>query len=175
VWISCSFPFSFGAIGKDIAKGLSGRHDHGTQYLADDFHDEIAFWGIESSPAFVRAPEGNGCAERIIRTLKEQLLRVPAFDTVEELRLALIAWHKIYYERWLIERHGHRCPAQVRSEHYVQSCTNRPHDLPSHPSPGIAGGTRQSPNIRRQSKDHSILIFLCNINRPNTIADQNLA
>jgi len=27
----------------------------------------------------------------------------------------------------------------------------------------------------RQSKDHSILIFLCNINRPNTVADQNFA
>ena len=32
------------------------------------------FLGIESSPAFVRAPEGNGCAERFIRTLKENLL-----------------------------------------------------------------------------------------------------
>jgi len=110
----------FGAIGKDIAKGLSLRHDHGTQYLADDFQDEVAFWGIESSPAFVRAPEGNGCAERIIRTLKEQLLWVRAFDTVEELRLALIAWQTIYNERWLIERHGHRAPAQVRREHYAK-------------------------------------------------------
>ena len=44
------------------------------QYMADDFQKEIAFLGIESSPAFVRAPEGNGCAERFIRTLKENLL-----------------------------------------------------------------------------------------------------
>jgi putative transposase len=29
--------------------------------------------GITSSPAFVREPEGNGCAERFIRTLKENL------------------------------------------------------------------------------------------------------
>ncbi len=109
----------FGAIGQDIAKGLCLRHDHGTQYLADDFQDEIAFLGMESSPAFVRAPEGNGCAERIIRTLKEQLLWVRAFDTVEALRLALIAWQKTYNERWLIERHGHRSPAQVRRDYYA--------------------------------------------------------
>ena len=32
--------------------------------------------GVESSPAFVRAPEGNGCTERFIRTLKENLLWV---------------------------------------------------------------------------------------------------
>jgi hypothetical protein len=40
----------FGAIGKDIAKGLSVRHDHGTQYLSDDFHGEIAFWGVKMAP-----------------------------------------------------------------------------------------------------------------------------
>jgi putative transposase len=41
--------------------------------MSDAFQKEIAFLGIESSPAFVRAPEGNGCAERFIRTLKENL------------------------------------------------------------------------------------------------------
>jgi hypothetical protein len=41
----------------------------------------------------VRAPEGNGCAERFIRTLKENLLWVRTFETVEELRLALIERH----------------------------------------------------------------------------------
>ena len=35
---------------------------------------EVAFFGIESSPSFVREPEGNGVAERFIRTLKENLL-----------------------------------------------------------------------------------------------------
>jgi len=38
----------------------------------------------------VRAPEGNGCVERAIRTLEEQLLWVKTFDTVEELRRALL-------------------------------------------------------------------------------------
>ena len=47
------------------------------------FQDELAFLGAESSPAFVRTPEGNGCAERFIRTLKENLLWVQTFDTVE--------------------------------------------------------------------------------------------
>ena len=42
--------------------------------MSDAFQKELAFLGIASSPAFVRAPEGNGCAERFIRTLKENLL-----------------------------------------------------------------------------------------------------
>jgi transposase InsO family protein len=68
---------SFGTIGADVAKGLKVRHDHGSQYMSRDFQREIRFLGAESSPAFVRAPEGNGCAERFIRTLKENLLWVP--------------------------------------------------------------------------------------------------
>lgn len=61
----------FGAVAAGIAAGLQVRHDHGSQYLSDDFQAELRFLGITSSPAFVRAPEGNGIAERFIRTLKE--------------------------------------------------------------------------------------------------------
>lgn len=109
----------FGRIGEKVARGLLLRHDHGTQYMADDFQEEIAFLGIESSPSFVRAPEGNGCAERMIRTLKEQVLWVRTFETVEELRQALLAWQKVYNERWMVGRHGHRSPAQVRRDHHA--------------------------------------------------------
>ena len=106
----------FGAVAKDIAPGLSIRHDHGSQSMSHDFQKEVAWLGATSSPAFIRAPEGNGCAERFIRTLKENLLWVRAFATVEELRLALIEFRQTYNEHWLIERHGHRSPAQFRRD-----------------------------------------------------------
>ena len=106
----------FGAFANDIAVGLQLRHDHGSQYVSHDFQAEIRFLGIESSPAFVREPEGNGCAERFIRTLKENLLWVRHFATVEELRLALIAFKRTYNQTWIIERHGYKTPAQVRDD-----------------------------------------------------------
>lgn len=106
----------FGSVARDVAQGLSVRHDHGTQYMARDFQKEIKWLGAASSPAFVRAPEGNGCAERFIRTLKENLLWVRTFRTVDELRLALIEFRRTYNENWLIERHGHRSPAQFRRD-----------------------------------------------------------
>jgi putative transposase len=106
----------FGGFARNIARGLAVRHDHGSQYMAHDFHKELGFLGIASSPAFVRAPEGNGCAERFIRTLKENLLWVRTFDTLEELRQALLAFRETYNETWLIERHGFRSPAAVRDE-----------------------------------------------------------
>jgi len=105
-----------GGFAKGIAAGLRLRHDHGSQYVSHDFQAEIRFFGIESSPAFVREPEGNGCAERFIRVLKENLLWVRRFDTVEELRLALLAFRQTYNQSWIIERHGYRTPAQVRAE-----------------------------------------------------------
>jgi len=55
----------------------------------------------------VREPEGHGGAERYIRTLKEQLLWVRTFDTVEELRVARLEFKDRYNRQWLCERHGH--------------------------------------------------------------------
>jgi putative transposase len=106
----------FGAFAEAIAGGLKVRHDHGSQFVADDFQAELVFLGIESSPAFVREPEGNGCAERFVRTLKENLLWVRRFDTIEELRLALIDFRHRYNRTWIVERHGYRTPAQVRAD-----------------------------------------------------------
>lgn len=106
----------FGAYGQGIASGLMLRHDHGSHYVSDDFQNEIRFLGMESSPAFVREPQGNGCAERFIRTLKENLLWVRSFDTIEELRQALLEFKELYNSEWLIERHGNKTPAQVRTE-----------------------------------------------------------
>ena len=89
--------------------------------MSDAFQQElITFLGIESSPAFVRPPEGNGCAERFIRTLKENLLWVRPVATVEELRLALIAFKRTYNQAWIIERHGYKTPAQVRADQIGQ-------------------------------------------------------
>jgi hypothetical protein len=69
---------------------------------------------IRSTPAFVAEPECNGVAERFIRTLKEQLLWVQTFDTIEELRLELLAFKKRYNNQWLVQKHGHITPAQAR-------------------------------------------------------------
>jgi transposase InsO family protein len=106
----------FGGFAQGVAAGLAVRHDHGPQYMSDAFQKELRFLGIESSPAFVRAPEGNGCAERFIRTLKENLLWVRGFDTVEELRQALLEFRETYNATWLIERHGFRSPDAVRRD-----------------------------------------------------------
>jgi putative transposase len=106
----------FGGIGPDVARGLALRHDHGSNDMSGDFQAEIRLLGIEGSPSFVRRPEGNGVAERFIRTLKENFLWVHSFETIEDLRQGLQDFVAHHNATWLVARHGYRTPNQVRAE-----------------------------------------------------------
>lgn len=110
----------FGKVEKEVAQGLKLRHDHGTQYVSHHFQQEIKWYGIESSPSFVRQPEGNGMAERFIKTLKEQLLWIHRFKNVEELRLELHKFKKKYNEQWLLGKYKHQTPKQVYDNFLAQ-------------------------------------------------------
>ncbi len=110
----------FGGFDSGIATGLRLRRDHGSVYMSDDFQSEIRFLGIESSPAFVRQPEGNGCIERFFRTLKEQLLWVRRFRDLDELRAALSGFRDRYNHHWIVHRLGYRTPSQARSQFTVE-------------------------------------------------------
>ena len=91
----------FGAFARGIAHGLARRHDHGSQYVSHHFQAEVL-------------------PERFIRQLKENLLWIRRFATIEELRLVLLAFQQTYNQRWIIERHGYRTPAQVRTDQIGQ-------------------------------------------------------
>jgi len=108
--------FSKGIVGSE----LQLRHDHGSQFVSHAFQEEIAFLGIPSSPSFVRSPEGNGCVERFIRTLKEQLLWLRRFDTVAELLEALQDFARRFNESWILQRHRSLTPSQVRQRFLEQ-------------------------------------------------------
>lgn len=105
----------FSGYAEDVAQGLAVRHDYGSQFMSKYYQGELRWLGIKSSPAFVREPECNGCAERFVRTLKEQLLWVQRYATVEELLAALHAFRLRYNREWLVQRHGHRTPAAIRA------------------------------------------------------------
>jgi len=98
------------------AAGFRNRHDHGSQYMSDDYQAEITFLGMKSSPSFVRQPDRNGCVERFIRTLKEQLLWVRTFQNLEELQCALAECRERYNQRWILQRLGYLTPAQARQQ-----------------------------------------------------------
>jgi transposase InsO family protein len=67
----------------------------------------------------VGEPPCNGCAERFIRTLKEQCIWSKLWADVDELRQAVAAFIARYNAEWLIERHGHRTPRQAYEASFV--------------------------------------------------------
>lgn len=103
----------FGGLGPDVARGISLRHDWGPQYRSKHFLGSIAWLGIGDDAAFIGEPETNGCAERFIRTLKEQCLWAEPHDTVDDLRQAVASWTETYNNEWLIQRHGHKTPREA--------------------------------------------------------------
>ena len=65
------------------------------------------------SPAYHYEPETNGCVEKFIQTLKEQVLWIERFDILDELRARIRRFAHDFNEHWLLERHGYRTPAQA--------------------------------------------------------------
>jgi putative transposase len=103
----------WGRLEGDIARGLSLRHDWGPQYRSGHFLGSIGWLGITDDAAFLGEPETNGCAERWIRTLKEQCLWVELHDTIDQLRQAVSGFVDRYNSSWLLQRHGHRTPKEA--------------------------------------------------------------
>jgi transposase InsO family protein len=110
----------FGATGADAGRGLTLRMDNGTQYTADDFINQVKFWGIAPSFAFVAEPQTNGVAERFNRTLKEQAIHGRIFRNVEEVRTAVAAFKDRYNRHWRLEKLGFMSPLEARQAYAMQ-------------------------------------------------------
>jgi len=110
----------FGATGAAAGRGLTLRMDHGTQYTADDFLNQVRFWGVAPSFAFVAEPQTNGVAERFNRTLKEQVIHGRVFRNVEEVRAAVTAFKDLYNQHWRLEKLDFMSPLEARQAHALR-------------------------------------------------------
>jgi putative transposase len=105
----------FGSVEAGAAVGLKLRHDGGSCFRSGHYQAEIDFLGLDRSPAFVYESETNGVVEKFLQTLKEQVLWIERFDTLEQLRARVRQFARDYNEHWLLERHGYRSPRQARA------------------------------------------------------------
>jgi putative transposase len=108
----------FGSVEHAVAAGLALRYDGGPCFRSEHYQVEIDHLGIARSPAYHYEPETNGCAEKFIQTLKEQIPWLERFATVQELRAAVRRFAVTYNREWLLERHHYRTPAEAR-EHLL--------------------------------------------------------
>jgi putative transposase len=106
----------FGSVDAEVARGLTLRMDNGSQYLSDHFQNQIKFWGIAPSFAFVSQPQTNGVVERFNKTLKEQIVYGRTYRNIEELRSAVTVFMGKYNQHWQIEKLGFRSPKQALTD-----------------------------------------------------------
>ena len=102
----------FGGTGADAGRGLVLRMDHGTQYTFEDFLNQVKFWGVAPSFAFV--------AERFNRTLKEQVFHGRIFRNLEEVRAAVTEFKDRYNRHWRLEKLGFMSPIEARQAYSLQ-------------------------------------------------------
>jgi len=116
--VSMAIRNAFGHVSPSAARGIALRHDHGSAFLAEHFHNQIRFWGMASSYAFVGEPETNGVIERFFRTLKEQIVHGRIYQTIDEVRDAVRDFIARYNTEWLIEKNGLCSPSDTRAAWY---------------------------------------------------------
>jgi transposase InsO family protein len=106
-----------GHLGRDAARGVQLRRDHGGCFMAEDFQTQIRAWGMTPSFAFVGQPQTNGVVKRFFRTLKEHVVHGRVFETIDDVRDAVRAFIDRYNAEWLIEKNGHLSPNARRRQH----------------------------------------------------------
>ena len=111
----------FGSVGADAARGLALRMDPGTQYTADDFLNQVKFWGLAPSFGFVAEIQANGVAKRFNRTLKKQAIHGRLFHNVEEVRVAITEFRERHNRHWRLEKLGFMSPLEARQAYAMQN------------------------------------------------------
>jgi transposase InsO family protein len=99
-----------------VPAGLELRSDHGPQYTGADCAALVERWGLTHTFAPVGRPTGNAVVERVIRTMKEEVVWLQDWDDAAQLRAALVAWQRRYNETRPHQSLGWLTPAEYRAE-----------------------------------------------------------
>jgi putative transposase len=113
---------AFGSPGR-VPEGLDYRTDHGPQFTGNDCEALCTRWGIEHTFAPVGRPTGNAVVERLIRTLKEEVIWLRDWDTVDQVRQAVTAWVERYNNKRPHQALDYKTPAEYRAERLAQPVT----------------------------------------------------
>lgn len=94
--------------------------DNGCQPTSVAFMKTCVTLGITQAFTSYNNPKGNADTERLMRTLKEELLWLREWTSPLELERALAAWVDWYNTSYLHSALGYRTPGQVE-QHYSHS------------------------------------------------------
>ena len=105
--------------------GVSLVSDNGCQPTSERYMRECASLGIKQIFTSFNNPKGNADTERMMRTMKEELIWTREFKSFEQLSLALEAWIKDYNANYLHSTLGY-LPPNVFEKRWLEQQPNSP-------------------------------------------------
>jgi len=109
--------FPFGVRGH----GLKLVSDNGCQPTSNSFIKEMAELEIEQIFTAYNNPKGNADTERMMRTIKEEVIWINEFESFEEAKMVIGSWiEKDYNKLYLHSTLGYKSPEEFEKE-YCQS------------------------------------------------------
>ncbi len=104
-----------------VPDDLELRTDHGPQYTGGDCQKLCAHWRLEHTFAPVGRPTGNAVAERVIQTLKVELIWTRDWESIAELEAAIAEWMQSYNTERPHQALGWKTPAEQRAANLAAS------------------------------------------------------
>lgn len=102
--------------------GLKLVSDNGCQPTSVSFMKDMAHLEIEQIFTSYNNPKGNADTERVMRTLKEELLWLNEFESFEEARNALENWITVDYNRnYVHSALGYMSPVEFENAYFCKA------------------------------------------------------
>jgi len=118
------------AIQREFPEGVRGKglklvSDNGSQPTSTSFIKEMALLGIEQIFTSYDNPKGNADTERIMRTIKEELIWLNEFGSFEEARNRIRDWIMNDYNKLYVHsKLGYLSPENFELQYYLQRDKN---------------------------------------------------
>ena len=113
-------------LGKQFKNGVKGSglkliSDNGCQPTSKRFMKACHHLGVEQIFTSYNNPKGNAETERMVRTIKEELLWLREWTGKNEAEQALKEWISQYNESYLHSAHGYRPPVWAEQNYMKES------------------------------------------------------
>lgn len=101
-------------------QGLNLMSDNGSQPTSRAFMKACGLMGINQAFTSYNNPKGNADTERMIRTMKEELLWLNEYGNLGELKQGLSDWVHDYNHNYLHSSLKYKTPVQAQEQYYQQ-------------------------------------------------------
>lgn len=104
-------------------RGLHLMSDNGSQPTSEKFMKACSFLGVHQAFTSYNNPKGNADTERLMRTIKEELIWLREWHDSYELATAVGEWVKQYNENYLHSALSYRTPNQMEETYNLTTRT----------------------------------------------------